>query len=234
MRLAEQAWAVLPADAAALDKGIVLQTLGVISTAQSNHPAARRWLEQARAQFESLDPDDPWRRDRLAGILIVLGSVDFLEGDYAGASASYHEALADCIARDDRDGVALCELYLGHIAYLEDRIAEALALLRSALGRYHTLGWLQYIAECFELIAFGGKAMGRAREAVRLIGAADTLRDRTGTRATLAMARHREERLPELRAVLGDDRYAAELAAGRALSDEEAFEEADRIAAAVR
>jgi predicted ATPase/DNA-binding SARP family transcriptional activator len=230
IQLATQAWAALPKDAGALDKGIVLQTLGVIATAREDRPAARDWLEQARRQFESLRADDPWRRDRLAGVIVVLGSIDFFDGDYAGATSRYREALADCVARDDRDGIALCELYLGHVALLEGRLGEAAALLRSALRHYGALGWLQYATECLELIAYGAQDSGRPEEAVRLVGAADTLRDRTGSRAALQLARHRDRRLPQLRATLGEAAYASVIAAGRALADRDAFAEADRIA----
>ena len=93
------------------------------------------------------------------------------------------------------------------------------------------LGFLQFAAECLELIAFGAQARGRAEDAVLLIGAADTWRERTGMRATLAMAEHRATRLPQLRAELGDERFETTLAQGRALTDEDAFVAADRVAA---
>ena len=59
-----------------------------------------------------------------------------------------------------------------------------------------------------------------------MIGVADGIRDKSGNKATLALARLREDRLPTIRAILGDETYAAELAAGRALPSEEAFAEA--------
>jgi predicted ATPase/DNA-binding SARP family transcriptional activator len=228
--LAQQAWAALPEDAPALEKGIILQTLGVISTARQELPSARTWLEQARASYEALAEDDPWRRDRLAGVIIVLGSVDFFEGDYAKATERYREALAMCVARDDRDGIALCELYLGHVALLEGRVPESMALVRSSLTHYRRLGWLQYVAECLEIIGFGAGATGRPEEAARLVGAADAVRDQIGTPATLALLRLRIEGLPVVQAELGEEAYAGALAAGRALSAEQAVVEAIRVA----
>ncbi len=221
--LAERAWTLLRDHAGALDQGLVLQTLGVVSTARQDLPAARAWLEQARARFESLAEDDPWRRDRLAGVLIVLGSVDFFEGDYGRAAERYLAARTDCVARDDLTGVALCDLYLAHVRLLEQRLDESLDLARRALGQYHQVGWLQYVAECFEIIAFANQAAGNAVDAVRLVGAADALRDRTGNPATLALARLREERLPLLREALGEEAYAAELAAGRSMTSEQSL-----------
>jgi predicted ATPase/DNA-binding SARP family transcriptional activator len=229
--LAAAAWARLPPDAGALQQGILLQTLGVISTAREELPAARRWLEQARDRFASLPAEDPWRRDRLAGAILVLGTVLFFEGDYAGAATHYRDALADCVAREDADGIALCQLYLSHVALLQDDLEESLRLVVSALRRYHRLGWLQYVAECYEIAAFTAHRSGRPAEAVRLIGAADQARERTGTAATLAIAKRRDETLPVLRAAMGDDEYDASLAAGRSLTGEQALMEAEQLLA---
>ena len=226
--LADRAWAALPADAGPLDQGLHLQSLGVISTALEDLPAARGALEQARSRFESLPEGDPWRRDRLAAVLVILGSVHFFEGDYPAASNLYREAMADCLARNDTEGVALCELYLAHVDLLQGQPEDAIALARRALEVYHRLGWQQYLAECFETIAFAAHATGQAAAAVRLVGAADALRDRAGTPATHGMARLRQERLPVLRATLGEAAFASELATGRALSPQEALEEARR------
>ena len=224
--LAERAYASLPPEAAALDRGSALQTLGVISTARGDLSAARSWLEQAGLAFESLPPEDPWRRDRLAGIHVVLGSVHFFEGDYAAAVARYREALADCIARNDQDGIALCELYIGHVDLVEARVEEGLALVRSSFRHYHRLGWPQYVAECLELIAYGLLAQRRAVAATRLYAAAEVVREQSSNPATHAMAEHRDEALPALRAELGDVAFDAELAAGRAMRPEEVLSEA--------
>jgi tetratricopeptide (TPR) repeat protein len=221
IRLAEEAYAALPPDAAALDRGSALQTLGVISTARNDLPAARSWLEQAGAAFESLPPDDPWRRDRLAGVHVVLGSVHFFEGNYEGAIERYREALEDCVARADLDGIALCELYIGHADLLEGRIEEALGLVRSSLRHYHRLGWPQYVAEALELVAYALLRQGHMATSARLYGAADAIREQSNNAATHAMAEHRAEALPALRAGLGEARLEDELKTGRTMSGDE-------------
>ena len=229
--LAKRGLAALPPDAGALDEGLHLQSLGVISTALEDFPAARAALEQARIRFESLPDGNPWRRDRLASILVILGSVHFFEGDYAGASTLYLEAMADCIARNDTEGVALCELYLAHVRLLQGQAATAADLARKALEVYHRLGWPQYLAESFETLAFAMHEMGGDVAAVRLVGAADTVRDRAGHPARHGMARLREERLPALRATLGEAAFAEVLATGRRFSPQDALEEARRTVA---
>jgi predicted ATPase len=224
--LARRSYAALPDDAAPLDRGTALQTLGVISTARGDLAAARSLLEQAGTAFGSLPPDDPWRRDRLAGVHVVLGSVHFFEGDYAAATAEYREALADCVARGDFDGIALCELYIGHVDLIEGRVEEGLALVRSSLGRYHRLGWLQYVAECLELIAYGLWALGRTPAAARLYGAADAIRAKSNNAATLALAERRAEALPALAETLGAVAFDAELARGRTMDSKQVLAEA--------
>jgi hypothetical protein len=126
----------------------------------------------------------------------------------------------------DPRGVALCELYLGLVAVDAEHMSEAGELLGRALRFFGEIGFLQYTAQCLE----GAAAVcGQPDEAARLLGAASALRDRTGNPPVGPRARERA--LATARAELGESGFASAWAEGRALTEGEAVERAQRALA---
>jgi len=103
----------------------------------------------------------------------------------------------------------------------EVRVCEA--ELRQALG--NTLG----IAECLEGFAALAVTAGRPRRAARLYGAAEALREITGAPLLDAERAEHERMVGGLRNRLGERSFAAEWAAGRVTSPEDAARFALRV-----
>ncbi|MDQ3792965.1 MAG: AfsR/SARP family transcriptional regulator, partial [Actinomycetota bacterium] len=105
--------------------------------------------------------------------------------------------------------------------------ARTVELLRESLVLSRRLRDTQNVAYGLEILAGALAMLGRARRAARLYGAAEALRERTGSTLVLSILRElREERLGTLREHLGEAGLAAAWAEGRALSRDEAIEEA--------
>src|SRR5207248_2433405 len=88
--------------------------------------------------------------------------------------------------------------------------AESLALLWQAGAR-------RDVAPALELLAAVASRQGRAAAAARLCGAAEALREAIGLRLPPADRRRCAAELDRLRATLGEEQLAAELARGRAM-----------------
>jgi non-specific serine/threonine protein kinase len=207
----------------------------------------------------------------VATMLVVLGFVDNLRGDFERAVPRFEEAVT--LARtlvDPRQvtaltGVALTNLgdalrFQGRLQEAASHCGEALRLHRAIgydLGVVHDIvdlglvardggewaeaadrfreglrlttpaGEPRYIVVALEGMATVLAATGRAGAAARLFGAAERLRETTGITQDFPADRDANESArAAAQAALGDAAFAADLAAGRALSPEEAVTEA--------
>jgi predicted ATPase/DNA-binding XRE family transcriptional regulator len=105
--------------------------------------------------------------------------------------------------------------------------ARTVELLEESLTLSRRLRDTQNVAYGLEILAGALAMLGEARRAAHLFGAAEALRERTGSTIVLPFLRElREERLGTLREHLGEAGLAAAWAEGRALSPAEAIEEA--------
>ena len=101
--------------------------------------------------------------------------------------------------------------------------AQSIALLRESLSFALRLHDTQIAAYCLEGLAGASAMLGEGLRAARLFGAAEELRERTGSVIGLASLRElRERHLAALDAQLDADELAAKWAEGRAMPSEEA------------
>ncbi len=91
-----------------------------------------------------------------------------------------------------------------------------------AVELYRRYGTTAGIADGVQVLALVAELDGRPDRAVRLLGAAEALRDSTGTPLGVAHAAAVEDAVGRARALLGDTAFAAAHAEGRALSVDEA------------
>jgi predicted ATPase/class 3 adenylate cyclase len=160
---------------------------------------------------------------------LAIGMVALGHGRIAGAMGRTDEARAQievAINRfaelgDERLGLA-ARSDLGHALRRGGRFDEALAIYRETIGGWVRLGNRGAVANILEQAAFIGIERGDASRAARLIGAAESLRERASSpMSTDELAEYGSfvERLRRERAEVPID---AEWAAGRAMSMEEA------------
>ncbi len=161
---------------------------------------------------------------RLEGPLNNLGEVAYLKGDLECAAAYYKEALG--YARQAGDTHAHIMVgNLGNVARRQGNLPKAEALYRESLELVQQPGDPRAIAECLEgLVSVA--ASGDGVRAARLLGASQAVRDVIGAPQPPNEWADLEATLHVARAAIGDDAWAAALAAGRALTLQQAVKEA--------
>jgi predicted ATPase/DNA-binding CsgD family transcriptional regulator len=207
--------------------------LGIAAFHEGDLVVARRHLDDAHAGFQHLNA--PGRMAWTLSYLASLDSRDAIDegGDPAAlarAANIYEEVLALFRGTGSAHGVARALHGLAYVTWKQRDLPRALALSHEVLHLDWELRWpIHYHLEDIADIA------GRTRHAAlaaRLYGAADILRQRTGRPVEPVFRAEFERDVAVARQALGDAAFAEAWAAGRALSPEQAVDEADAFAAA--
>ncbi len=188
--------------------GRSLETLGRVSWIQGDYGVARARLQESRAVARRLGA-----RDIVARASQGLGWVALADGDLEGANELLEESLAEFRELGDRWWALRGMCGLGHVAARQG--AHAAARLRFAQGLEiaRELGDPMLEAACLEGFA---SAHGPAL-AARLLGASESLRERAGAAWPAFVHADSERSADRARRALGDERFAAEWARGRAM-----------------
>jgi len=192
--------------------------LGLVAHVRQDYPRARRLLtESLRVNRASGNRD--WEACNLSN----LGEVARGEGDYDSATGYYNESVALYRATGDALGVAMVLLNLAEVATLRQDYDTARTYLRESLPLSQALGAKAYICQSLETFALLAYSQQQGERAVRLYGASDALLQTIGACLEQPAVAQRDHILPQLRALLGDDRFEAAWTDGRAFSWDEAL-----------
>lgn len=165
-------------------------------------------------------------RGDVAELLHTLGRSALLQGDADRADGLLQESLALYRQTKSRLGAAGCLTDLGSLALQRNDTQQALAhhgeALRLRRAFPHRLG----IARSLESLAGVALAAGHPERAARLLGAAEALRETIGASLLPFERPVRERDAAAARAALGDEAFAAAKAEGRAMTLEQAVEQA--------
>jgi predicted ATPase/class 3 adenylate cyclase/DNA-binding CsgD family transcriptional regulator len=160
--------------------------------------------------------------------LAVHGDLLLASGDESGARAAYDKA------RDAASGignpilVAQVDCRLGRLARGEREPVEAEELHHQALAAFHRQGYLPRVAESLEALAGTALDLESGSEAVRLFGAASSIRARIGLVRPPGDRPGYERDVARARRELGDETFEAAWSAGESLSADEAVAYASR------
>ncbi len=188
--------------------GRSLETLGRVLWIQGDYGQARARLQESLAVARRLGA-----RDIAARASQGLGYVALVDGDLEGADALLEESLAEFRELGDRWWALRGMCALGHVA--ARRGAHAAARLRFAQGHEvaRELGDPMLEAACVEGLA-GAYAPALA---ARLLGAAESLRERAGAAWPAFVRADCERSADRARQALGDEQFGSEWARGRAM-----------------
>jgi hypothetical protein len=219
---------------AGLAADIALYTLGQLAWDRGDLERATAYMEESAAQLRAVG-----ELGFAAVCLAVVGLIVLDQGDLERATAYLQESLT--LAR--REGAAFAAgaalAGLADVARRRGDLVGAEALGREDLLLRQRLGMPGYLAKGLDNLALTAAAAeqgARAERAARLLGAAAALRERVGAAGALHERvgapqglRRRgeiERAATTARSALGEERWAAAYAAGRALTLEEALAEA--------
>ena len=198
-----------------------LSSLGVMALHQNALEQGRAYLEESLALMRTLG-----ERRGGAVVLTNLGIVIYSQNDLEQAAAAFTEALAIGRQLVDRDLIATNLANLSSVALRQGEVAQAEALGREALALYRDLGDPRRCAVGLEGLAGTAGMAGQGARAARLLGAAMTLREALGAPQPPHEQEETEQTIAIARSMLGEEAWAAALAAGRARSLEQAIAEA--------
>ncbi|HEV2744792.1 MAG TPA: hypothetical protein VGV91_16665, partial [Rubrobacter sp.] len=157
--------------------------------------------------------------------LTVLGEVAFAEGNSARAEQLFDESEAFLRAAGSRWNLAANLSIRAVTTAMRGDHAQSVALLRESLSLALRLHDTQIAAYCLEGLAGASAMLGEGLRAARLFGAAEALRERTGSVIGLATLRElRERHLAVLRARVDLDDLRVEWSRGRAMTFEQVVE----------
>ena len=196
-----------------------LYGLGLLAYDEGDDAAARAMADQALA----VATRGGWVR-MIVGSLGLLGEVSYREQNYAAARALLEQGRAAARAGGDKWAEAGILVPLTRAATEQGNVVEAAALLGESLERWRDLGNRQGIADALEAGAQLAAALARPDCAARLAGAAAALRE--GGSATPAVGAIEALWTARAQTALGNQAFAAAWAAGRAMSLDEATEQA--------
>ncbi len=193
--------------------------LGRFALFRLDYRSASRLFDEAVA----LKPDDVYLRQT---VLSQLGHIAHGEGDLVRAHALFEQSLALARQNGEASQVATLQRNLGLIAIDEGDQQAARGHLRESLRYNLRMGYVNGIAYDLDALAGVAAAEQNAVLALRLVGAAQSLRTRIGLKYGSHDAARVARQTAPARAALSVREADAALEAGRALTMELAVAEA--------
>ena len=194
-----------------------LNSLGITHHHLGDLDAARSLLEESAAISREIGSDF-----RLAAALTNLGQLESDAGNFDRATQVLQEALAIDRKQGDMLGVALDQQSLAGVHLRTGRAREARDLLSGMADYVVSSGDPELLATTLEMSAANAAQLGEALRAARLTGAVEAVRQKTGIPTKQRDEVVLERFLAPARAALAAEQWDAELAAGRALTQQQA------------
>ncbi|CAA9562458.1 MAG: hypothetical protein AVDCRST_MAG19-1927 [uncultured Thermomicrobiales bacterium] len=208
-----------------------LNLLGAVTRAQGACDEAAPLFETALALFEEIG-DSEW----IALARNNLGILAYWQGDLARGAALLEDAVRLYRQAGDRYayGAATVLSDLALVTCDRGDHGRAAALFAESLARWWEVGTKEGLADWLARVAVLAVAGGKPERAVRLLAAAEALREAIDyVFEQPELARH-ERAQAAARAEVGEAAFAAAWAAGGALAPDEAAAEASRVVADLR
>lgn len=210
------------------------------NSAWALHILAREALSQgdyADAQSLAVRALELWRELRadwgVADSFNSLGEIAFMQGD-CEAARTHYEAAATMFQRlEDHDLLALPLRRLGQIALHQGDYARAAALCKESLILNIQVGNQQGISACLAALAAAAALRGQIdsptqrsehlHRAARLFGATVAFLAMSGSRLRRIDRTEYEKNIETVRHLLGEQTFAAAMAAGQAMAPQQAL-----------
>ena len=196
-----------------------LHRLGVLAKYADDAVTARSRFEESLAIFRSIGFNE--------GTPLVVHDLGILcldQGDFASAREYFDQSLAIRREVGDIRGIALALLGLARVTLSQGDLAHARTQLEEALTTLRKLGDHQSIASVLEVFACLAARHGGTARALRLVGAAESLRTTVGAQPSPDWRSDLEEHHAHTRGELGDAASAAAHAEGRAMALDDAIQ----------
>jgi predicted ATPase/DNA-binding SARP family transcriptional activator len=205
-----------------------LNYLGFIAWLDGDNERAEESSGQALQRFRALGDEEG-----ISSALIMLGAAAGGRGDHDRAQTLLEDSRALSLRLGYQENVAWSLHLLGALACRRGQLARASALLRESLALHSELGDRWRVASVLEDLAGAIVAVIDPERAGQLFGAAQALREETGTPRPPCEEADYRTRLAGVQRALSVAQWQASWAAGRGMGLEEAVRTALAAAVAV-
>ncbi len=196
---------------------LLLQVVSVASY-QGNYDKAYPLADEGLILFRELGD-----KEGTADALLALGGVALNQGEYVRAEAVLAEGLRMYRELGLKRGIAKSLFALGRVAFGQEDYTKAQALHREGLTLFKELDDKWLIALALEEFAAVVAMQEHPTWAARLVGAAAAYRDAIGSTPLPAERTNYQHAIVHARAQLGEERFAAAVTEGRAMTPEQAL-----------
>jgi predicted ATPase/transcriptional regulator with XRE-family HTH domain len=189
-----------------------------LASFRGDHDRAEVLLGEVLALAEAAT-DRPWAIASMASALDNLGILARDRGDFALAETRLAEALRLRDAHGFDLAAAVSVVGLAAVAYARGDYLLAIARYRESLARFGERGELHHEASALAGVACSAAALGRARTAARLFGAAQEVLEQAGMGAfEPAWQADIDRHIAVVQRLLGDEAFGSAWAEGRMLA----------------
>ncbi len=195
-----------------------LNPLGDLARAQGEFRQALAYHQEALALYQELGD-----KQGITWACHSVGAAARQLHDFAQAEAFLQRSLGLMPEIGDSGGIPWVMQSLGFVKAARGNYHGALTLFQMALSMAHQLNHVVTFAFCFPGLASAAAGLGQMERAARLLGKAETLRERVAEVGSSADAVEYDQALAEARAHVDQAAYAAAVAEGRAMSLDDAI-----------
>jgi predicted ATPase len=160
----------------------------------------------------------------IANSVLTLGRAELTRGNTERATALFEEGRNVAHGLGDTWSVSVALINLGRLALLGGDVAEAAKLFAGGLQLAKGRGDKRVAAECLQGLGAVGAVKGDAAQATRLFASAEGMLEAIGATPAAVEVSITEQYVPPLKTALGEEAFAAEWAAGKAQSSQDAIE----------
>ncbi len=200
---------------------VALQPLGLACMGQGDMAAARTHLQEALAMARELDD-----KREIYAALYVLAQLLRVEGELDAAEPLYETGLALARKLQDRESIAIGLLNLAMVSIDRGDADRSLPMLCEALSIADEIGSMRTGQSVLEVSAGLAVLCKESERAARFFGAAEALAGQTGLHRDPADEAFLAPRIAEAYEALTATVFTSTENAGRALSYQEAIDEA--------
>ena len=216
-QMATYGLAIARARGDALTATAALVALGGLANQLDAHDRAQELLEEALVEAAAIE--DPGIAAAMTGMALAhLGLTAHGRGDLDRATTWHEESLRVCRAQGYELGVIRSLRDLGDVARDRGDHAGSVGFYREALARLGDRGDLRVVSDALAGIAVAAVAWRQPELAARLLGTAETLRERFGGVVAGTDQPAYDRAVAEAGAALGEQNFRAAWSAGRGLS----------------
>jgi len=196
-----------------------LGLLGFFLVLEGDIESAQKYLDESNLLFQQLKP-----KAHQGHLLSAYGQIALIRGDYEQARAYFQEYARIGNDSGSRMDYLWANVRLGHVELHEGNLTEARQVFSETTHEFQKDGHIIGVVESLQCIASLYVAVGKAENAARLIGWADTTREKTGNTRPFLEQADVDRDVAAIVAKIGKTAFEEAYDTGRAMTLDEAVD----------